>query len=269
MDREYQHMKQVLLTLSDQMQTRQSEVVSQISGLRLKIREGTFSEFDSLVRDAESALSHLISATSSDPNSKRVAPAAEQPGVIGRIIHLGRAQNDEDVSIISWIMISDMKCIVTDTTIKALQLTKSEKKQQVLPLDMIREIVWDEPMPHETCDPPFHPEGKPVFARHLLYFPEQEKKCRAAFGSLLSDTIVIATLEDAVSYRQTLLQKGRRCPALVTRSGEKDHICWKVCPVSTSRAIRPENDAIPSCPRPRNRRLSEETGRTAGAARLI
>lgn len=219
MNKEYQHLRHMYESSTEKLQTREDEFFAQNNDLMSKIREGY--SFESLIRDVEADLFHLNSSANIDPNLKRVVPAPDEVGVVGRVIHLGRARSEADAPLISWIMMSDMKCIIIESTERALNLMKSDRKQQVLSLEMVRPTEWDAKLPHEKCDPPIQVTGNPVYARHLLHFPDKEKKCRLAFGSLIGDTIVFASLEDAVSYRNQLLERGLQCPDLVTRNGEK------------------------------------------------
>jgi hypothetical protein len=72
------------------------------------------------------------------------------------------------------------------------------------------------------CSAPFNPQGHPFFARHVLHFPPGlEEKCKVAFGGLLTDTIIIDSMQDAMNYRRTLLNQSISCPVIITRDGKR------------------------------------------------
>ncbi|XP_065840855.1 structural maintenance of chromosomes flexible hinge domain-containing protein 1-like [Oscarella lobularis] len=123
-------------------------------------------------------------------------------------------------------MSSDMDCIVTTTTAKAIEIVrKSGGAQQVLPLDGIFQKGlpnWRKPLPHQRAKLKNVP-GNPVYARSLLILPDdQEKRERAkkVFGLLLGDTLILDDLDSATTYRQMVV-KHVFCPTILTRTGER------------------------------------------------
>ncbi|XP_048363519.1 structural maintenance of chromosomes flexible hinge domain-containing protein 1 isoform X2 [Sphaerodactylus townsendi] len=145
--------------------------------------------------------------------------------VLGKIAHLATIEENEAAKVISWHLASDMDCVVTLTTTAARRIfDETQGRQQVLPLDSIYKknlSNWNRPLPHfrngRKC---FDPLGNPVFARHLLTFPEHQENCQTVFGLILGDTIIVDSLDAANHYRKEVV-KFAYCPTLLTREGDR------------------------------------------------
>ncbi|KAM4686989.1 structural maintenance of chromosomes flexible hinge domain-containing protein 1 isoform 1-T1 [Amazona ochrocephala] len=145
--------------------------------------------------------------------------------VLGKIAHLAQIEDNEAAKVISWHLASDMDCVITLTTEAARSIfDETQGRQQVLPLDSIyRKTLpdWNRPLPHlRNGKTFFRPIGNPVFARHLLTFPDNVEHCQTVFGMLLGDTIVIDNLDAANHYRKEVV-KIAHCPTLLTRAGDR------------------------------------------------
>ncbi|XP_013773590.1 structural maintenance of chromosomes flexible hinge domain-containing protein 1-like isoform X1 [Limulus polyphemus] len=147
-----------------------------------------------------------------------------EPGVLGKIGHLAWVSNVQVARVLAWHMQGDMDCLVTLSKEKALEIhRRTAGQQQLLPLDSVfkRNLPdWNRPLPHVRIKS-YNPPGNPLFARQFLVFGENEDICRIVFGMLLGDAIILDTLEDAVSYRDTFIKNNISCPTLLTKTGER------------------------------------------------
>ncbi|XP_038051940.1 structural maintenance of chromosomes flexible hinge domain-containing protein 1-like [Patiria miniata] len=146
------------------------------------------------------------------------------PAILGKIGQLAEVDDDVVAHVLSWHMYSDMDCLVVRTSEAAMKVYKATHgRQQVLPLDSIfRKNIpnWNRELPHLRYLKNYQPTGNPVFARHLLKFPANEDSCKLVFGQLLTDLIILDTLEDATEYRREIV-KVIPCPTLLTRDGNR------------------------------------------------
>ncbi|RWS17574.1 structural maintenance of chromosomes flexible hinge domain-containing protein 1-like protein [Dinothrombium tinctorium] len=151
----------------------------------------------------------------------------EETGILGRIGLLAVIEDEQEAQVLSWHMQGDMECIVTIDTDKAKELNQRFKgTQQLLPLDGIFKGSiprdWNGALPHQKIHQflSFKPTGNPVFARCRLQFLKEPAHCQAVFGSLLGDTLIIDTIDDALTYRQNVV-KYSPCPTILTRNGDR------------------------------------------------
>uniref|UniRef100_A0A4W4DSQ1 SMC hinge domain-containing protein n=1 Tax=Electrophorus electricus TaxID=8005 RepID=A0A4W4DSQ1_ELEEL len=145
-------------------------------------------------------------------------PFKGSPDVLGKIAHLAQVEDDDVAKVISWHLLGDMDCVVTETTAAARKIyDETQGRQQVMPLETVFWRPNNRPLPHIRNEGNlFHPVGNPVFVRDLLIFPEHAESCNMVFASLLGDTILVDDLDSANHYR-----KGVQCPTLLTRHGER------------------------------------------------
>ncbi|XP_073691670.1 structural maintenance of chromosomes flexible hinge domain-containing protein 1-like [Garra rufa] len=149
-------------------------------------------------------------------------PFKGSPNVLGKVGHLALLEDDDTARVISWHMLGDMDCVVTETTSAAKKIyDDTQGRQQVLPL----ETVWrpnERPLPHiRNGSALFRPVGNPVFVKDMLIFPEHVDSCNKVFATLVGDTILIDDLDSANNYRRGVVQNKMQCPTLLTRQGER------------------------------------------------
>lgn len=150
-------------------------------------------------------------------------PFKGNPHVLGKVAHLAYVEDDDAAKVISWHILGDMDCVVTETTSAAKKIYDDTLgRQQVIPLETVFWRPNDRPLPHiRNGSSLFHPLGNPVFVKDLLTFPEHEESCNKVFATLLGDTILIDDLDSANHYRRGVVQNKMQCPTLLTRQGER------------------------------------------------
>uniref|UniRef100_A0A4W4DSS6 SMC hinge domain-containing protein n=1 Tax=Electrophorus electricus TaxID=8005 RepID=A0A4W4DSS6_ELEEL len=150
-------------------------------------------------------------------------PFKGSPDVLGKIAHLAQVEDDDVAKVISWHLLGDMDCVVTETTAAARKIyDETQGRQQVMPLETVFWRPNNRPLPHIRNEGNlFHPVGNPVFVRDLLIFPEHAESCNMVFASLLGDTILVDDLDSANHYRKGVVQSKVQCPTLLTRHGER------------------------------------------------
>ncbi|KTG35098.1 hypothetical protein cypCar_00043223, partial [Cyprinus carpio] len=137
--------------------------------------------------------------------------------------NLALVEDDDAAKVISWHLLGDMDCVVTETTSAAKRIyDDTQGHQQVIPLETVYYRPNDRPLPHIKNDTLlFQPTGNPVFVKDILIFPEHIESCNKVFASLLGDTILIDDLDSANNYRREVVQSKVQCPTLLTRQGER------------------------------------------------
>uniref|UniRef100_A0A8C1EUT2 Structural maintenance of chromosomes flexible hinge domain containing 1 n=1 Tax=Cyprinus carpio carpio TaxID=630221 RepID=A0A8C1EUT2_CYPCA len=150
-------------------------------------------------------------------------PFKGSPQVLGKVGHLALVEDDDAAKVISWHLLGDMDCVVTETTSAAKRIyDDTQGRQQVIPLETVFWRPNDRPLPHiRNGSPLFRPVGNPVFVKDMLIFPEHVESCNKVFTSLLGDTILIDDLDSANHYRRGVVQNKMQCPTLLTRQGER------------------------------------------------
>lgn len=150
-------------------------------------------------------------------------PFKDSPHVLGKVAHLAQVEDDDAAKVISWHILGDMDCVVTETTSAAKKIyDDTQGRQQVLPLETVFWRPNDRPLPHiRNGSSLFRPLGNPVFVKDLLIFPEHVEGCNKVFATLLGDTILIDDLDSANHYRRGVVQNKMQCPTLLTRQGER------------------------------------------------
>ncbi|XP_059395011.1 structural maintenance of chromosomes flexible hinge domain-containing protein 1 [Carassius carassius] len=150
-------------------------------------------------------------------------PFKGSPQVLGKVGHLALVEDDAAAKVISWHLLGDMDCVVTETTSAAKRIyDDTQGRQQVIPLETVFWRPNDRPLPHiRNGSPLFCPIGNPVFVKDMLIFPEHVESCNKVFASLLGDTILIDDLDSANDYRRGVVQNKMQCPTLLTRHGER------------------------------------------------
>ncbi|KAF4110537.1 hypothetical protein G5714_007568 [Onychostoma macrolepis] len=150
-------------------------------------------------------------------------PFKGSPQVLGKVGHLALVEEDDAAKVISWHLLGDMDCVVTETTSAAKKIyDDTQGRQQVIPLETVFWRPNDRPLPHiRNGLPLFSPTGNPVFVKDRLIFPEHAESCNKVFASLLGDTILIDDLDSANHYRRGVVQNKMQCPTLLTRQGER------------------------------------------------
>uniref|UniRef100_A0A672NIU3 Structural maintenance of chromosomes flexible hinge domain containing 1 n=1 Tax=Sinocyclocheilus grahami TaxID=75366 RepID=A0A672NIU3_SINGR len=130
-------------------------------------------------------------------------PFKGSPKVLGKVGHLAQVEDDDAAKVISWHILGDMDCVVTETTSAAKRIfDDTQGRQQVIPLETGDKILW-KPLPHIRNGMfLFQPIGNPVFVKDILIFPEHVESCNKVFASLLGDTILIDDLDSANDYRR-------------------------------------------------------------------
>uniref|UniRef100_A0A671K946 Structural maintenance of chromosomes flexible hinge domain-containing protein 1-like n=1 Tax=Sinocyclocheilus anshuiensis TaxID=1608454 RepID=A0A671K946_9TELE len=149
-------------------------------------------------------------------------PFKGSPKVLGKVGHLAQVEDDDAAKVISWHILGDMDCVVTETTSAAKRIyDDTQGRQQVIPLETVFWRPNDRPLPHiRNGMLLFQPIGNPVFVKDILIFPEHVESCNKVFASLLGDTILIDDLDSANHYRRGNFQVFT-CPTLLTRQGER------------------------------------------------
>ncbi|XP_026071477.1 structural maintenance of chromosomes flexible hinge domain-containing protein 1-like isoform X1 [Carassius auratus] len=150
-------------------------------------------------------------------------PFKGSPQVLGKVGHLALVEDDDAAKVISWHLLGDMDCVVTETTSAAKRIyDDTQGRQQVIPLETVFWRPNDRPLPHIKNDTLlFQPVGNPVFVKDILIFPEHIESCNKVFASLLGETILIDDLDSANDYRRGVVQNKMQCPTLLTRQGER------------------------------------------------
>ncbi|XP_016325193.1 structural maintenance of chromosomes flexible hinge domain-containing protein 1-like isoform X2 [Sinocyclocheilus anshuiensis] len=150
-------------------------------------------------------------------------PFKGSPKVLGKVGHLAQVEDDDAAKVISWHILGDMDCVVTETTSAAKRIyDDTQGRQQVIPLETVFWRPNDRPLPHiRNGMLLFQPIGNPVFVKDILIFPEHVESCNKVFASLLGDTILIDDLDSANHYRRGVVQNKMQCPTLLTRQGER------------------------------------------------
>ncbi|XP_051755172.1 structural maintenance of chromosomes flexible hinge domain-containing protein 1 [Ctenopharyngodon idella] len=180
----------------------------------------------------ESAIEKVINAKKAILTKMEIQPRRKcsipdpfkgSPHVLGKVAHLAQVEDDDAAKVISWHILGDMDCVVTETTIAAKKIyDDTQGRQQVIPLETVFWRPNDRPLPHiRNGLPLFHPLGNPVFVKDLLIFPEHTESCNKVFATLLGDTILIDDLDSANDYRRGVVQNKMQCPTLLTRQGER------------------------------------------------
>uniref|UniRef100_A0A8C1ETI0 Structural maintenance of chromosomes flexible hinge domain containing 1 n=1 Tax=Cyprinus carpio carpio TaxID=630221 RepID=A0A8C1ETI0_CYPCA len=181
--------------------------------------------FSSLFIDSFIHLFLLRSCIENQPRRKCSIsdPFKGSPQVLGKVGHLALVEDDDAAKVISWHLLGDMDCVVTETTSAAKRIyDDTQGRQQVIPLETVFWRPNDRPLPHiRNGSPLFRPVGNPVFVKDMLIFPEHVESCNKVFTSLLGDTILIDDLDSANHYRRGVVQNKMQCPTLLTRQGER------------------------------------------------
>uniref|UniRef100_A0A3Q2GFK0 Structural maintenance of chromosomes flexible hinge domain containing 1 n=1 Tax=Cyprinodon variegatus TaxID=28743 RepID=A0A3Q2GFK0_CYPVA len=151
------------------------------------------------------------------PRRKCTIPNYSGQNILGKVGHLAVIADDDAAWVISWHLSGDMDCIITKTTEEAQKIYHQDCRQQVMALDSI--FV---PLPHiRNGQGLFQPRGNPIYARHLLVYPENEKDCELVFKNLLGDTILMDDMDSATNYRKAVVQNRISCPTILTRQGNR------------------------------------------------
>uniref|UniRef100_A0A672NIW3 Structural maintenance of chromosomes flexible hinge domain containing 1 n=1 Tax=Sinocyclocheilus grahami TaxID=75366 RepID=A0A672NIW3_SINGR len=106
---------------------------------------------------------------------KGTASGLNPPSTVG---HLAQVEDDDAAKVISWHILGDMDCVVTETTSAAKRIfDDTQGRQQVIPLETGDKILW-KPLPHIRNGMfLFQPIGNPVFVKDILIFPEHVESC--------------------------------------------------------------------------------------------
>ncbi|XP_026071479.1 structural maintenance of chromosomes flexible hinge domain-containing protein 1-like isoform X2 [Carassius auratus] len=109
-------------------------------------------------------------------------PFKGSPQVLGKVGHLALVEDDDAAKVISWHLLGDMDCVVTETTSAAKRIyDDTQGRQQVIPLETVFWRPNDRPLPHIKNDTLlFQPVGNPVFVKDILIFPEHIESCNKA-----------------------------------------------------------------------------------------
>ncbi|XP_056603015.1 structural maintenance of chromosomes flexible hinge domain-containing protein 1 [Triplophysa dalaica] len=150
-------------------------------------------------------------------------PFKGSPDVLGKVGHLAQVEDDDAAKVISWHILGDMDCVVTETTAAAKRIyDDTHGRQQVIPLETVFWRPNNRPLPHiKNGSSLFSPLGNPVFVKDLLIFPQHVESCNKVFTSLLGDTILVDDLDSANHYRRGVVQNKIQCPTILTRQGER------------------------------------------------
>ncbi|KAK7480663.1 hypothetical protein BaRGS_00028135 [Batillaria attramentaria] len=225
----YRTMFQTQRTLVEELRTSVHEAAREEQSIRAELRKQNIP--GAQLQDTDS-VEKLITARMKERDQllhkpRRLcglAPAPDEPDVIGKIGHLAMIENTDIARVISWHMSADMDCVITLTTKKAQEIySKTQGRQQVLPLDSIyRKNLpdWGKPLPHVRYRPNWKPPGRPVYARDMLQFHTDQESCRLVFGMLLGDTLILDSLDHANAYRQEII-KHSHCPTILTWQGDR------------------------------------------------
>ncbi|XP_009301910.2 structural maintenance of chromosomes flexible hinge domain-containing protein 1 isoform X1 [Danio rerio] len=181
----------------------------------------TVSEIEDLINAKKANLTKM----ENQPRRKCTVPDPFRgsPQVLGKVAHLALVKDDNVAKVISWHLLGDMDCVVTETTSAAKRIyDDTHGRQQVLPLETIFWKPYDKRLPHiRNGSALFRPLGDPVFVKDLLIFPEYAESCNKVFTTLLGDTILIDDLDSANQYRRGVVQNKIQCPTILTRQGER------------------------------------------------
>uniref|UniRef100_A0A672NNC2 Structural maintenance of chromosomes flexible hinge domain containing 1 n=1 Tax=Sinocyclocheilus grahami TaxID=75366 RepID=A0A672NNC2_SINGR len=106
-------------------------------------------------------------------------PFKGSPKVLGKVGHLAQVEDDDAAKVISWHILGDMDCVVTETTSAAKRIfDDTQGRQQVIPLETVFWRPNDRPLPHIRNGMfLFQPIGNPVFVKDILIFPEHVESC--------------------------------------------------------------------------------------------
>ncbi|KAI1297262.1 Structural maintenance of chromosomes flexible hinge domain-containing protein 1 [Halotydeus destructor] len=186
-------------------------------------------QLERTINEKEAKVSRLEEADRKRLQSgRRMEEAPNEPGILGKFCHLALLDDPIAAQVLSWHMQGDMDTIVTYNTEKAEELNRRyQERQQLMPLDQIYRGApvrdWFGMLPHERArHANISVTGNPVFARTLLDFPKDEPNCKIVFASLLGDTILMDSLEDALRYRRQIVKlPNMQCPTIVTRDGRR------------------------------------------------
>ncbi|XP_025090642.1 structural maintenance of chromosomes flexible hinge domain-containing protein 1-like isoform X1 [Pomacea canaliculata] len=225
----YKTMFQTQRSLVDELRVALHDAAQEEQNLRAELRKQNIP--DAQLEDIESVekligvrIKERDQILSTPRRTCGLAPAPDEPDVLGKIGHLALIENSDIARVISWHMSADMDCVVTYTTKKAQEIySRTQGRQQVLPLDSIfRKNLpdWSKPLPHVRYRPTWKPAGQPMYARNLLQFPSEQESCRLVFGMLLGDTLILDNLEHANAYRQEII-KHSHCPTILTWQGDR------------------------------------------------
>ncbi|XP_059374115.1 structural maintenance of chromosomes flexible hinge domain-containing protein 1-like isoform X2 [Carassius carassius] len=109
-------------------------------------------------------------------------PFKGSPQVLGKVGHLALVEDDDAAKVISWHLLGDMDCVVTETTSAAKRIyDDTQGRQQVIPLETVFWRPNDRRLPHIRNDTLlFQPVGNPVFVKDILIFPEHIESCNKA-----------------------------------------------------------------------------------------
>lgn len=215
-------------------QTLKSELECQVRDANHKLNEfkpelkrngisalSTVSEIEDLINAKKAILTKM----ENQPRRKCTVPDPFRgsPQVLGKVAHLALVKDDDVAKVISWHLLGDMDCVVTETTSAAMRIyNDTQGRQQVLPLETIFWKPYDRRLPHiRNSSALFCPVGDPVFVKDLLIFPEHAESCNKVFTTLLGDTILIDDLDSANQYRRGVVQNKIQCPTILTRQGER------------------------------------------------
>ncbi|XP_038153838.1 structural maintenance of chromosomes flexible hinge domain-containing protein 1-like isoform X2 [Cyprinodon tularosa] len=156
------------------------------------------------------------------PRRKYTIPNYSGQNILGKVGHLAVIADDDAAWVISWHLSGDMDCIITKTTEEAQKIYHQDCRQQVMALDSIFVYQGNRPLPHiRNGQGLFQPRGNPIYARHLLVYPENEKDCELVFKNLLGDTILMDDMDSATNYRKAVVQNRISCPTILTRQGNR------------------------------------------------
>uniref|UniRef100_A0AAY5E846 SMC hinge domain-containing protein n=1 Tax=Electrophorus electricus TaxID=8005 RepID=A0AAY5E846_ELEEL len=221
--------KQLISELKSQVNDstgRASQLKSELSKIGLDV-----SKLSDVIEDLIAQKKAELERIQNQPRRKCTMPDPFKgsPDVLGKIAHLAQVEDDDVAKVISWHLLGDMDCVVTETTAAARKIydeTQGRQQRAVLCL-LLRSgfhlaTLPYRPLPHIRNEGNlFHPVGNPVFVRDLLIFPEHAESCNMVFASLLGDTILVDDLDSANHYRKGVVQSKVQCPTLLTRHGER------------------------------------------------
>jgi len=146
--------------------------------------------------------------------------------VLGKVGHLALIEDDAIARVLSWHLAGEMDCLIANNQRKAKEIYRlTNGRQEILPLDGIFRGGgnWDGLLPHEKAGNKIKRQipGNPIFARHLLNFIADEKKCKLVFQQLLGETLVLDSLDSGNEYRKMVINANIRCPTILTREGDR------------------------------------------------
>jgi hypothetical protein len=197
-----------------------------MSGSAAEAEISGLDEIRAMIETREARLHGLEEADKKRANSEcKLDNAPNEWGILGKTCHLAVLESPSEAFVLSWHMQGDMDVIVTYGSDKARELYRRfGENQQVIALEGIYRgnlslgPLWDEgALPYQHLR---SVRGNPVYARTLLKFTKDPESCKIIFGSLLGDTLIIDTLDQAIDYRNQLAQK-QSCPTILTRDGRR------------------------------------------------